>query len=68
MAQIILNISDDHMARISVVVDNIWPGRTEQNPVPTKIAWAKHHIGQNFIQQVKRAERDAQEITEIEIT
>jgi hypothetical protein len=68
MADITLNISDANMARISAVIDNIWPGRISQDPIPSKAAWFKYHIIQNVKQQVLKAEREQQAIGEIEIT
>jgi hypothetical protein len=68
MADIILSFSDAHMARIAAVVDNIWPGRTEQEPVPSKAAWFKYHVIQNIKQQVLVAEKQAVVISEIEVT
>lgn len=69
MADITISITipDAYVTRLSNTIDLIWPGRTTQNPVPTKPEWLKHHIVQNVKQQVLRAEKDAQAITEIEI-
>ena len=64
---ITITIPDAYVTRLTNTVDLIWTGRTEQNPVPTKQAWLKHHIIQNIKQQVLKAEKEAQEITEIEI-
>lgn len=68
MADITITISDAHMARIAAVIDDIWPGRTEQKPVPSKAAWFKYHVIQNIKQQVLVAEKQAVVISEIEVT
>jgi len=64
---ITFTIPDAYVTRLATAIDLIWPGRTSQDPVPTRPEWLKHHVVQNIKQQVLRVEKEAQGIAEIEI-
>ena len=69
MADININIviPDAYVERLSNIIDLVWAGRENQNPIPSNIQWLKYHIIKNLKQQILKAEKEAAEITEIEI-
>jgi hypothetical protein len=62
-----LTILDAFENRFMDVVDNLWPGRTLEVPVPTKKQWAKSSLKREIKERVKVAERENKLIDEIQI-